>query len=427
MFNVNHFIVSQVNPHVVPFLVKGEDSITQEAHHSGSVLASGPSWLHGITDLAKGEALHRMHMIAELGIFPNTLTKTVSVLSQKYSGDITILPEISYADFPRMLSNPTTEFMTQAMLCGERATWPKLSRIRNHCAIELALDDAVQKLRTRVVFSPSKANLRPGLCPRSKSDASKRKRNRHQYKISQTSEPDALIGRGNHAGKTQRKRNFAGQPHQFNHVNVSNGYECYDKERGKLINGHDRRRAGLINDREHSEHRQHEPFPPEMSPAANPMFDILSSEAETCHTTSDAESETSSSTAESPYLLSPNKSTFGLHSRHLFPHASQPNTPVGDPFTYFSTFSTAKPSQTAASISGSPLAMASLSMTPYHLPKKNPKPSAPEVKYKRFLHNTAGQSRSGNYEPAIKPSEPKFKRNNALGLAIDISHASGAT
>ncbi len=164
LFNVNHFIVSQVNPHVVPFLVKEEGSVAQEAQISSATMTTSPTWLHGITHLAKGEALHRMHTMAELGIFPNTLTKAVSVLSQKYSGDITIFPEISYADFPRMLSNPTPEFMLQAQLSGERATWPKLSRIKNHCAIELALDNAVQKLRARVVFSPSQVNLRLGAC-----------------------------------------------------------------------------------------------------------------------------------------------------------------------------------------------------------------------------------------------------------------------
>ncbi|CAL3970366.1 unnamed protein product [Diplocarpon coronariae] len=157
MFNVNHFIVSQVNPHVIPFLVKDEIAITKEAHSDGD---SGPGWIYTLTNLAKDEALHRMQVLAELGIFPNLVTKARSVLSQKYSGDITILPEIEYKDFPRMLKNPTSEFMVQACLCGERATWPKLSRIRNHCAIELELDAAVQTLRARVVFSPSQVDLR---------------------------------------------------------------------------------------------------------------------------------------------------------------------------------------------------------------------------------------------------------------------------
>ncbi|KAH6720797.1 acyl transferase/acyl hydrolase/lysophospholipase [Leptodontidium sp. MPI-SDFR-AT-0119] len=157
MFNVNHFIVSQVNPHVVPFLVKDDISITKNANSESS---SGPGWVYTLTNLAKDEALHRMQVLAELGIFPNLVTKARSVLSQKYSGDITILPEIEYKDFPRMLKNPTADFMVQACLCGERATWPKLSRIRNHCAVELELDAAVQRLRARVVFSPSQVDLR---------------------------------------------------------------------------------------------------------------------------------------------------------------------------------------------------------------------------------------------------------------------------
>ena len=160
MFNVNHFIVSQVNPHVVPFLDREEDSLSSEKFRPTPTEAAVQSWLSTVTDLAKGEALHRMRILAEVGILPNMLTKTVSVLSQKYSGDVTILPEISYSDFPYMLSNPTPEFMREAMLRGQRATWPKLSRIRNHCAIELALDNCVQKLRTRVVFSPSQIDLR---------------------------------------------------------------------------------------------------------------------------------------------------------------------------------------------------------------------------------------------------------------------------
>jgi TAG lipase/steryl ester hydrolase/phospholipase A2/LPA acyltransferase len=156
MFNVNHFIVSQVNPHVVPFLVKDDEAITKDAQSD----SQGPGWVYTLTNLAKDEVLHRMHVLAELGVFPNLVTKARSVLSQKYSGDITILPQIDYKDFPRMLKNPTTAFMLQSCLSGERATWPKLSMIRNHCAVEIELDSAVQQLRARVVFSPSQVDLR---------------------------------------------------------------------------------------------------------------------------------------------------------------------------------------------------------------------------------------------------------------------------
>ncbi|KAI9931012.1 hypothetical protein ASPWEDRAFT_100495 [Aspergillus wentii DTO 134E9] len=154
MFNVNHFIVSQVNPHVVPFLPK------DDGPSDGTESSQAPGWLHTVTHLAKEEVLHRMTVLSELGVFPTSLTKVVSIVNQKYSGDINIYPEILYTNFPLMLKNPTTDFMLKACLSGERATWPRLGRIRNHCAIELALDSAIQKMRARVAFSPSQIELR---------------------------------------------------------------------------------------------------------------------------------------------------------------------------------------------------------------------------------------------------------------------------
>ncbi|EAW10312.1 putative Patatin family phospholipase [Aspergillus clavatus NRRL 1] len=155
MFNVNHFIVSQVNPHVVPFLPRDDGPSRGRAEESPV-----PRWLRAVTHLAKDEILHRMTVLSDLGIFPTSLSKAASIMNQKYYGDINIYPKILYSNFPRILKNPTTEFMLQACLSGERATWPKLGRIRNHCAIELALDSAIQKMRARVTFSPSPVDLR---------------------------------------------------------------------------------------------------------------------------------------------------------------------------------------------------------------------------------------------------------------------------
>lgn len=74
------------------------------------------------------------------------------MLSQKYSGDITILPRVEYRDFVAILKNPSPGFMVRACEAGERATWPLLGRVRNHCSVELELDRAVAELRARAVF-----------------------------------------------------------------------------------------------------------------------------------------------------------------------------------------------------------------------------------------------------------------------------------
>jgi hypothetical protein len=86
------------------------------------------------------------------------------VLSQGYVGDVTIVPNISYGDYQSLMSNPTPESLVQARLRGERATWPskvlvdihrligELSIIHNHCAIELAIDNALYDLNVKMVF-----------------------------------------------------------------------------------------------------------------------------------------------------------------------------------------------------------------------------------------------------------------------------------
>ncbi|KAG5917333.1 hypothetical protein E4U61_002848 [Claviceps capensis] len=162
MFNVNHFIVCQVNPHVVPFL-SNVDVLPQDRRLQkldGSHFDGELDWEDTLTTLARDEALHRLQFMAELGIFPNLMTKFRTILNQKYSGDITILPEVAMNDLPKVLTNPNAEFMIRSCIAGERATWPRLSRIRDCCAIELALDRAVHSLRARVVFSESQRNLR---------------------------------------------------------------------------------------------------------------------------------------------------------------------------------------------------------------------------------------------------------------------------
>jgi TAG lipase/steryl ester hydrolase/phospholipase A2/LPA acyltransferase len=156
MFNVNHFIVSQVNPHVVPFLIKEEEAIGAEALQE----SAGSGWMQDFASFAKDEALHRLDMLIEMGVLTNVVTKARSVLSQRYSGDITIFPAISYENFPKVLSNPTTDYMEHCLLTGEKATWPKMPRIRNHVAVELALDESINKIRPLVHFSQLQSNRR---------------------------------------------------------------------------------------------------------------------------------------------------------------------------------------------------------------------------------------------------------------------------
>lgn len=194
LFNVNHFIVSQVNPHVIPFLEKDEDLLPSEAQEQ---LAAGPSWVSLSANLCKGEVMHRLQQLADTGFLPYLATKGKSVLSQRYSGDINIFPKINYADFPMVLSNPTTEFMIGCMLTGQRATWPKLSRIQNHVAIELALDDTIQKLKGRMVFPSPRSDMQIRRTNSQDTHISQRQRARSTHKTTRfqlrTSPPSPVL------------------------------------------------------------------------------------------------------------------------------------------------------------------------------------------------------------------------------------------
>lgn len=388
LFNVNHFIVSQVNPHVVPFLVKDEDMITQEARQSTMTMTSTPNWLRTITHLAKGEALHRMHTLAEMGVFSNTMTKAVSVLSQKYSGDINIFPEISYADFPRMLSNPTAEFMLQAQISGEKATWPKLSRIRNHCAIELALDKAVHQLRARVAFSPTPVDLRLFVKTRSNSDTRKGERGYARQKhrpMSQKSAPEIPVDSlGLHFPTDQPQE---GEPTQRR------------KSLGVSARGHD----NLV------------PLTSSQTTdtslgVARALKELASSGADTCNLTSSSPSPPSSlSPTGSSSPTSPDP--FKPHHNSFFHSASQPATPSYQPTGFPLKSPSLMPHNTLFSASN-------LLMTPKHPPTVSPESNSAESRYKRLFHHrrtSGGRTSGGTRGRGVTRGEDAVRRNWAHG------------
>eukprot|EP00128_Syssomonas_multiformis_P009697 Colp12_sorted_trinity150504_noHs@13208 len=92
------------------------------------------------------EAHHRAMQIAEIGKFPRMLSWIPSVISQKYEGDVTIVPQIGWKDMSMILSNPSEEILQHCIEVGERSTWPYISIIRTRCKIEVALDECLNTI-----------------------------------------------------------------------------------------------------------------------------------------------------------------------------------------------------------------------------------------------------------------------------------------
>lgn len=132
LFNVNHFIVSQANPHIAPVLRVKE-----------LVRAYGGNFAAKLAHLAEMEIKHRCNQILELG-FP--LGGLAKLFAQEWEGDVTVVMPATLTQYLKMIQNPSHVELQKAINQGRRCTWEKLSAIKANCAIELVLDECVALL-----------------------------------------------------------------------------------------------------------------------------------------------------------------------------------------------------------------------------------------------------------------------------------------
>eukprot|EP00170_Pyropia_yezoensis_P008290 contig_34610_g8317 len=105
LFNVNHFIVSQANPHFTG-------------------LRGSPLLRTRLAGVLKAEAQLRYWQASQLGLLPQFLRSLFPVLVQPYQGDVTIMSPVRVMDLTRLFHNPTPASVHAAMRAGEALTWP---------------------------------------------------------------------------------------------------------------------------------------------------------------------------------------------------------------------------------------------------------------------------------------------------------------
>lgn len=129
LFNVNHFIVSQANPHASAILRLKE-----------FVRAYGGSFAAKVAHIAEMEVKHRCNQLLKL-CFP--FGGVSKVLVQDWEGDITVVVPATLTQYLKLIQNPTHVELQKATILGRRCIWEKLSAIKANCGIELALDECV--------------------------------------------------------------------------------------------------------------------------------------------------------------------------------------------------------------------------------------------------------------------------------------------
>ena len=164
LFNVNHFIVSQVNPH--SFLLSSL-SLT-------STIWSPFFWglSIGYLKYLKSQCRDWTRNVIDLLVYGKVMSSWTlkrglgQLLTQDYEGkdtDISIMPwkghmSITKAFFS-LIKNPSNEEFYKIMEVSQRNTWPFIERIRSHCSVEVTLDKCVQRLRARLSHEDEEPEL----------------------------------------------------------------------------------------------------------------------------------------------------------------------------------------------------------------------------------------------------------------------------
>ncbi|KAG0029368.1 hypothetical protein BGZ82_007987 [Podila clonocystis] len=153
LFNVNHFIVSQANPYIVPFMSRGlKDRKSGGSDRSGY----SASMTERVARVILAEIKHRLGQLNQVGILPHVI---VQLVEEKVSGNVTIVPEVQLQDFKTLISNPTHQSIQYWILKGEQSTWPFLSMLKYRLMIELALDRILLQLRAAASASAIQAGI----------------------------------------------------------------------------------------------------------------------------------------------------------------------------------------------------------------------------------------------------------------------------
>ncbi|UKZ80828.1 hypothetical protein TrVFT333_008593 [Trichoderma virens FT-333] len=141
LFNVNHFIVSQARPYLIPFL--------QSDMHGPSLLETRSKTTQLSAFLVRMVGLeirHRLRQLDSLRLLPASIRRFL-VDEQVPAASMTLVPEVTAGDFVRLLETPTRDTLNYWILRGERSVWPALAALRIRCAVENELDRSYQVVR----------------------------------------------------------------------------------------------------------------------------------------------------------------------------------------------------------------------------------------------------------------------------------------
>ncbi|KAG5974311.1 hypothetical protein E4U56_004823 [Claviceps arundinis] len=141
LFNVNHFIISQARPYLIPLLQS--DMHGPSLVDSRSKITQLSAFLVRMVGL---EVRHRIRQLDTLQLLPSSIRRFL-VDERIPAASMTLVPEVTAGDFLRLLETPTRETLRYWILRGERSVWPAVAALKIRCAVENELDRSYQVVR----------------------------------------------------------------------------------------------------------------------------------------------------------------------------------------------------------------------------------------------------------------------------------------
>jgi TAG lipase / steryl ester hydrolase / phospholipase A2 / LPA acyltransferase len=153
LYGVNHYIVSQANPAVLPFVTGNKHQHGTLAIVKNTARRTTREWLNAAAAIMH-KPLSRDTGLAQVA---NTF---LSMVNQDYIGDVNILPSNRFHNPFKILAHLSTEEVMKLVAAGERATWRRMEMIRVQTRISKTLDRLLQEHETEFLRSNSASSRR---------------------------------------------------------------------------------------------------------------------------------------------------------------------------------------------------------------------------------------------------------------------------
>ncbi|MCB1707188.1 MAG: DUF3336 domain-containing protein [Halioglobus sp.] len=133
LYGVNHYIVSQANPAVLPFVADGRRQDGTLAILTNASRRTAREWLN-----AGAAIMHKP--LSRAGTLSKIANTALSMVNQDYIGDVNIIPRNRFYNPLKLLSHLSPAEIMRLVSSGERSAWRKIEMIRVQTHISRTLD-----------------------------------------------------------------------------------------------------------------------------------------------------------------------------------------------------------------------------------------------------------------------------------------------